>query len=470
MAVAPDVPGRGWHVLRGLLRAGPGIVLVSVLSSVLPGCATPPAAYSPPVAEAVRESARLVRVVPLHVTAGEGEPDFGAPVGKGRVAAKEGAIGAGAGLVTGLMLTVAAGPMGPFVAPIMIPALAVSGAATGAAVGWSKAVPVEDARAAEAALARSRDDLTAEVARKITDRLPTVGKAATPGTAEGTELPDLRIEVSVDRWGLAGGAGSDPLTGFFVAASFRVVQTRDGSAIAEGQFVEGGPQRPVSEWISHDAAPVARALETTLSRVADAVVDNAFLVHDFHVERPGLKAAICGLRPISPRAIRHFGVFETKPERVGSVSPRLVWESFPRSRDVEDDPSSVLARVADVRYDLRIWTGEHGGPGELVYQRDGLVLVPVQGAVAHAVQAPLAPASQYLWSVRARFRLDGAERVTRWSHDMFIHVDSIPLGIFDTHLRGYAGPQNPYEPRTPQPRNCRDETIPPLHYLAFQTP
>jgi hypothetical protein len=44
-----------------------------------------------------------------------------------------------------------------------------------------------------------------------------------------------------------------------------------------------------------------------------------------------------------------------------------------------------------------------------VYARDGLT------NPFHTVDSPLAPATVYLWAVRARFPLDGQLRVTQWS-------------------------------------------------------
>ncbi len=45
----------------------------------------------------------------------------------------------------------------------------------------------------------------------------------------------------------------------------------------------------------------------------------------------------------------------------------------------------------------------------MVYSRQGL---PEPG---HKIEAPLEPVTEYFWSVRARFELDGQTRVTPWS-------------------------------------------------------
>jgi len=215
---------------------------------------------------------------------------------------------------------------------------------------------------------------------------------------------------------------------------------------------------------------LTQAIDATLSRVAQSVVDGAFLVHNFRVVRPGIaRTEVCGLKPISPHSLRRFGPYESGPDRVESVSPRLVWESFPRRGDVEEDTLHVLAHVSDIRYDLRVWKDENGGPGDLIYERTGLALTPRRGAVAHEVETPLAAESSYLWSVRARFRFDGEERVSRWSHDMYIELDAVPLGYWDRHGL-IVGGIDPYRQDTQPWQPCVGDSIPPLHYFSFTTP
>lgn len=440
---------------------------------VLQGCATrlDPASYTSPVPEEVRRSVRTAAVVSAVTAADVAAPRLDVPIGQGKGAAEGAATGAAVGAFSGVLVSVAGGPLGAVLAPVVIPALTLGSTAGGAAVGWTVSVPAKDADAANAALSRSRFDLSTEVARRIASRLPAAGKAAAP--ADGAGSADLRVEVAVDRWGLAGGAGSNPLTGFYVAASYRVVRASDGTALVERRFVEAGPQRPVSEWTRDDATLLAQAVDAALSRVAEAIADGAFLVHDFRILEGGggpMRGEVCGLRPVSPPPIYRFGPFEFDPSRVDSLTPRLAWSVFPSRDEVQGDAGRVLARVSEVRYDLRIWKGENSGPGELVYERIGLALAEKDGAVAHTLEAPLAAGSSYLWSARARFRLDGEERVTRWSYDREIEVGAIPMGYFDRHP-WMGGPVVPYyEKGAERRRACVVDSIPPLQYFQFRTP
>lgn len=440
---------------------------LALIASVQAGCATiSPASYKPPLAEDVRASARTVAVVSTVAATDDTSPRLDVPIGRGKEAAKGAAAGAGAGFFAGVSVSAAGGPLGPVLAPIVIPAFVIGGMAGGSAARWSAAVPAKDAAAANAALSRSRSDLSAEVARRIALGLPMAGKV--PALPEDA-APDLRIEVSVDRWGLAGGAGSDPLTGFFLRTSYRVVKVADDTTVTAGDFIEGGPQRTVSDWTRDDAALLSSAVDATLSRVAEAIIDSTFLVHNFRVSTRALtRGEVCGLKPIAPRSLHRLGPYESGPGHVKSLTPRLVWESFPRPQDVENDTANILARVSNIRYDLRIWANEHGGPGEVVYQRTALTLTPQDGAVDYQMEMPLAADSSYLWSVRARFTLDGKERVTRWAYDMEIDIDAIPLGFIGKH--SWDGPEDPYRQSLAYAASCASDSIPPLHYFRFTTP
>jgi hypothetical protein len=447
-----------------------GIKTVCLLSSVLLGCASlDRASYTAPVAEDVRSAALTVAIISTVVATDDTIHGLDAPIGQEKEAVKGAVTGTGTGLLAGVLVSIAGGPLGPILAPIVIPVFTVGGMASGTAIGWSNAIPERDAVAASAALSRPRSELSAELARRIRNRLPSVGKIQV--SPDGIESPDLSIEVSIDRWGLAGGAGSDPLTGLFVEASYLVAKGPDNTTLANRRFIQGGPQRTISEWTRDNAALLSKAVDQMLSLVAEAVADGVFRVHDFRVLEGGggpVRGETCGLRPVSPPPIYRFGPYESGPPRVNSLTPDLVWESFPGKKEFEDDTTGILARVSEVRYDLRVWKNEYGGPGDVVYERTGLKLTSNDGRVDHILETPLASSSSYHWSVRARFRLDGAERVTRWAYDLEYDRQAIPLGFSGKH--GWLGAEDPYRQSLARRRTCLEDSIPPLHYFSFNTP
>jgi hypothetical protein len=90
-------------------------------------------------------------------------------------------------------------------------------------------------------------------------------------------------------------------------------------------------------------------------------------------------------------------------------TPTLSWISFPPP---EYEP--LRERITEVSYDLRIWESygrepREWAPDRLAYSRSRLP------GPMHRVELPLAPETPYVWSVRARFKLDGEWRLSPWS-------------------------------------------------------
>jgi hypothetical protein len=95
---------------------------------------------------------------------------------------------------------------------------------------------------------------------------------------------------------------------------------------------------------------------------------------------------------------RMVGLEPVPPGQPSTSRPELRWE-----------PLSAGAfgpkfTVSEVGYDLRVFEGR-----ALVYSRDGL------SESRHRIEMTLAPGKDYTWTVRARFRVDGARRRTDWT-------------------------------------------------------
>lgn len=93
-----------------------------------------------------------------------------------------------------------------------------------------------------------------------------------------------------------------------------------------------------------------------------------------------------GLLPVAPDPARP-DVEERRPE--------LRWEALVPPRG-----------ATDIVYDLRVY--ETTGESEVYAVED----LP---GCAHRLERDLVPATTYRWTVRARFRLDGAPRLTPWT-------------------------------------------------------
>jgi hypothetical protein len=166
-----------------------------------------------------------------------------------------------------------------------------------------------------------------------------------------------------------------------------------------------------------------------------------------------VQATVSGFRPVYPEVTASF---QNAPDvldwtRVDSLQPTLRWQAFPGehqqfaggqvTRFVTVDPASVR----DVSYDLRIWTVRGRAPGDLVYEIDGLA------EPSHKPERPLKPDTEYYWSVRARFTLDGQPRASEWSLSQL----PCPPAYGVECARGVAR---------------QTGRIPPLNHYRFKTP
>ena len=128
-----------------------------------------------------------------------------------------------------------------------------------------------------------------------------------------------------------------------------------------------------------------------------------------------------GLKLIYPQPVRGDSgedIFE-----VDSLQPAFRWESFPRPEDLRNEEDGLLGQIQKVTYDLKIWRVQDGYPPKAslnrqtfpeplhapVYYRQGLP------EPLHKIEEPLEPSTKYIWSVRARFEVDGGTRVIPWA-------------------------------------------------------
>ena len=441
----------------------PSILLTAglVLTTVL-GCLPPPEASRAPVPPPPWVSVRRVRVVAAP-QGGDAAPQVGGRVGKAAGAGKGALTGAGGGALAGLDLTLRSGALAPILAPIFIPFGALAGAAGGAAVGYANAIPEAQARSLKDALERSRMDLCTELAHRVSRRLPDLGKTS-PTQAESD---DLQLEVAVEQWGMFGGTGSNPTGDLEATFSFRVLAPGNACVLSR-RFVLGGERRSFSEWTAGGEKLQDQALGHLLDSAAEAILDEAFLTQEVHPAR-AWDPVLCGLKHLEPAPTLLPGVpLHLGSPKVPNLNPVLAWQAFEAPLEAAEGPEPRGA-VTDIAYDLRIWRSIGGGQGELVYDRTALALAsrpmpaeegsPATGVrrVEHRVEATLLGDAEYLWAVRARYRVGGVVRATRWSMNQAqeFHARTGSDRWFGT---------------TPRRFPCLDVGIPPLHHHRFRTP
>ena len=445
------------------------------------GCAPKlhPDAYRALIPESIRRSLRKVEVVT------QGPPEGAAPrlegtFGKGQ-GARSGALeGAGGGALAGLYVSVGTGPFALILAPVLVPTLAVVGGIGGAVIGAVASPKESQGNIAQGLLERNRMDLSKSLAARVAEGLPTGLTKDTGG------LPvDLAVSVSVDSWGLEVGAGGNPKARFFMTASFGVALPGLQETLPRRTVELGGQVRRLSEWNALGGEPLGQAMTASLNSATEAVLDSIFRVQDFFLA-PRLSGYPCGLRPLGVAGL-------------ASGRPTLTWEAFPRKIDLENDAKGLFGHVTQISYDLRIWEEvgisewvdftpasgpNHPGPGQLLYERRGIIpktlpnssnepgdepmvmetvpgkpalTVPMEPrtGIQYRLEETLPPHRSYLWSVRARFLLDGEERLSRWSMK-FLN--------WRLESQGLEGSQ------VEVPCGCRQEGILPGRYHRFTVP
>lgn len=202
-------------------------------------------------------------------------------------------------------------------------------------------------------------------------------------------------------------------------ARARVVSTADNSELTKENFsYTFAESHALNEWSADRGKLLAEALQESYEPLAHYIYTKMFVVYPFPDRSfKGFPIATFGLAPIHPRLSLPplFSPLD-KSTAVDSLQPTLSWESFPRHEDTSADPRS-MNRVRHVRYDLRVApvnVVEHDGhvdmqPGKCIIDRQNLE------SPAYSIEQPLARASLYVWTVRARFELDGRTWVTEWA-------------------------------------------------------
>jgi hypothetical protein len=381
------------------------VVLTAVLAASGLGCA----AQKPyrPLDSVPRLDARAIEVAPVPVVP---ETEF-------RVAFSSGASGGVTGFLVGGGLGALAGAgAGPWVAAGLALLVGPVSGLSCYALGAVAEAESGNIRAAEALLKSTvgEFDIARSVAESFREAQAAAGVGPIPppvaapdtgsGKTRGADGPVV-LDVTPKRVFLSGvgifsawSPPSDPATPrFYLVVSVRASLPSEGREVHAEDFLYAGPRRPLSSWIANGGALLREELARGSREIGRNVVDQFFLL----AELPLIPAVTLTLAP--PCGLAAFA------DMGGTGAwPTLDWVSFPRPDDLKATPG-LEKRVTDVRYDLRVWEAVDDMRGPLVYERDGL------HETTHRVEARLPPGTRYLWTVRARFLLDGKVRTTQWS-------------------------------------------------------
>ena len=226
---------------------------------------------------------------------------------------------------------------------------------------------------------------------------------------------DTVMEVALTKVGTRGWGGNSPIQ-LYMQAHIRLIRTADNLEIFSDDYEYLGERLMLAEWSANEGQRLLHALEQGYKVLGSHIHDSIFLLYPFPDRNPhtvGLFAAAFGLAPLEPELrgtltgdplIGHH--FEWKTA-VG-LRPTFRWQGFPRDTDITVSPEE-MRRIRNVRYDLVVAREENMAPGEIVYRYEDLT------DTVHTIRKALQTGTRYFWTVRARFELDGRERVTEWA-------------------------------------------------------
>ncbi|OAI03499.1 hypothetical protein A1353_14360 [Methylomonas methanica] len=243
---------------------------------------------------------------------------------------------------------------------------------------------------------------------------------------------DTALELAIDEIGFDGGdgEGDHPSFAFFIKGSYRIINVANNTVFYNGQLYYKSINHTLEEWAAEDSKLLQNEFNQGYHKLSSEILENSFLLFDVPADSLSNDDS-CVLKPIYP--ILDFGFFDNKLRfvQVNSLQPELSWAAFPR----EIDKEKYGDQIKDVTYDLKILPVIAGSVGTVIYER---IEIPEPH---HKIDTSLISFSDYFWTVRARFMLNGQKRITNWSYSKH------PNGI-----------------------SCLEKSIPSENYFRFKTP
>lgn len=414
-------------VCRSALLWLTGVVLVLQY-----GCAT---VVPPPTSQTMRDDFGVMAIIPAQYV-----PDSNfITISKFKEFAKESALYGGATAALAFAILTPAYP--PALIGVIAGTMAAGGMAGSAVAKYQETMPAKTEEEVRTVVDKAvagldlqnafAERLMAMVRTEPRNQLAVISAAGPdkPGarpdyTQLHTDGIDTVLEVAVTEIGLSGcvtehdslecGKNLRDLLHLFMNAQARLVHVSDGATLSEWQFNYQSSRREFQQWVENDGRLLGEKLEGAFRDLVGRVYDVVFLITPIDLPTPGyaafpLAGNDCWLVPISPPNPSF------SKSVIDTLRPTFQWSAFPRELDHQKLDPEVLRKIENVTYDLRIWDVDshhisgHFRRNRLFYERTGLA------APEHTMEVSLAPATKYVWSVRARFVFVGRPMATRWA-------------------------------------------------------
>ncbi len=230
---------------------------------------------------------------------------------------------------------------------------------------------------------------------------------------------DSVIEVGVEELLLPAwrsGATTNLPTPVSVRTRVRVLRLRDSREIYNRSYSFVSDKRLFREWGAQSGAALRHALEIGFEQIAEQIVEDLLLAYPlmpgFAITGTGTKQRNYIVEPIEPPVHQYWSAGSARAALATSLEPKFRWQDFPGDKVLNADFQGKLRQLSSLRYDLRIYRlEEQHRTARIILERNSIE------ATEYQMTQPLAPNTEYVWSVRARFALDTGERTSRWSGD-----------------------------------------------------
>ena len=309
-------------------------------------------------------------------------------------------------------------------------------AAVGAGLGALSAAPEEDVHTSGVAIRAALEDYYSHQALRDRTVLVAAQTSAPALTLQATPLAedaltrrgnpwrfdaqvDSVIEIGVEELLLPAwrsGATTNLPTPVSVRARVRVVNLGDGVEIYNRSYRFVSDRRLFSEWGADNAAALRHALDAGFEQIAEAIVDDLLLAYPlmpgFAFTATGDKQRNYVIEPLNPPVHQYGFTGSVHAAEIDTLEPALRWRQFPDATVRNADFQGMLGELDALRYELRVYRlDDQRGTAHKVLEKNNIK------ATEYLLTQPLAPGTEYVWSVRARFALATGERTTRWSGD-----------------------------------------------------
>ncbi|MGD2140804.1 MAG: hypothetical protein PVH25_10435 [Burkholderiales bacterium] len=218
----------------------------------------------------------------------------------------------------------------------------------------------------------------------------------------------------------------------------QLISVQTGAVLSDEEYSYVSESRSREDWMADNAQRLVAAINRGLQTIAEGAIDEQFML--YYTEEPEGETTARAIEGDDKRQlpikyyVPHYVLAPVVPDLevdqlfsddtaswhlkfvvVDALKPTFQWEPFPREFEAAAQ-SNEGHRITNVRYELRVYDAVEPFnpnhlfvPGLKVYEA---IDIPEP---THTIDVRLRDCSEYYWTVRAKFDLDGQTRATEWA-------------------------------------------------------